>query len=98
MLVGLSFRTLPIFYPQCSLQALLHEELGEVKRRRTQLRAELRAASKEDKKLRKRRANLVKASNSSCIGTCLAVLASCLVCVADRCHSQFSGGLLNAGS
>ena len=49
---------------QSSLQALLHEELSEVKRRRTELKAELRAASKEDRKLRKRRANLVKACNS----------------------------------
>ena len=54
---------------QLSLQALLHEELSEVKRRRTELKAELRAASKEDRKLRKRRANLVKACNS-CIRAC----------------------------
>ena len=54
------------FYPafgvetrlQC--QALLHEEMAELKRRRAELRQELRSAAKEDKKLRKRRANLVQ--------------------------------------
>ena len=77
---------------QSSLQALLHEELSEVKRRRAALRAELRAASKEDRKLRKRRANLVKAYNS-CIRACLAVLACRLVCVAVRFQSQFWGAV-----
>lgn len=50
--------------PKRNTEALLHEELSEVKRRRTELKAELRAASKEDRKLRKRRANLVKAAKN----------------------------------
>ena len=73
---------------QSSLQALLHEELSEVKRRRTELKAELRAASKEDRKLRKRRANLVKACNS------------CSSCMSLGCEAvRFQNvGLLSAGS
>ena len=34
--------------------------MAELKRRRAELRQELRSAAKEDKKLRKRRANLVQ--------------------------------------
>ena len=77
---------------QSSLQALLHEELSEVKRRRTELKAELRAASKEDRKLRKRRANLVKACNS-CIRACSS-------CTSPGCEAvRFQNvGLLSAGS
>lgn len=48
------------------LQAgLLHEELALLKRRRAELRQELRTAAQQDKKLRKRRANLVKAVRRS---------------------------------
>ena len=77
---------------QSSLQALLHEELSEVKRRRTELKAELRAASKEDRKLRKRRANLVKACNS-CIRAC----SSCMSPGYEAVRFQ-NVGLLSAGS
>ena len=38
----------------------MREEMAELKRRRAELRQELRSAAKEDKKLRKRRANLVQ--------------------------------------
>ena len=72
---------------QSSLQALLHEEFSEVKRRRTELKAELRAASKEDRKLRKRRANLVKACNS-----CIRVCSSCMSPGCEAVRLQNVGG------